>query len=156
MKKYITIVSVAFGVVFVIFGVLFFVLRRSSSPTSPAISVNGSPSTTPSRPLPKAPSLPPPTLRYGGFAFKEVDSDQDTLSDVRENEAGTDPKNPDTDGDGITDGREVFYFQTDPKNPDTDGDGFTDLDEIKNGNDPKSRKPEKLTSPPGSIPVYTK
>jgi hypothetical protein len=30
---------------------------------------------------------------------------------------GTDPKNPDTDGDGVSDGDEVYTFHTDPLTP---------------------------------------
>ena len=41
-----------------------------------------------------------------------------------------DPLNPDTDGDGLTDGDEVNIHLTDPCNPDTDDDGLTDGDEI--------------------------
>ncbi|SFB02808.1 hypothetical protein SAMN04488072_105230, partial [Lentibacillus halodurans] len=36
--------------------------------------------------------------------FADTDSDGDGLTDEEENEAGTDPENPDTDGDGISDG----------------------------------------------------
>ena len=48
---------------------------------------------------------------------------------------GSDPNNPDTDGDTINDGDEVNNG-TDPTNPDTDGDGVNDNDEITNGTDP--------------------
>jgi uncharacterized repeat protein (TIGR02543 family) len=44
--------------------------------------------------------------------------------------AGLDPLNPDTDGDGLTDGDEVNIHNTDPLNTDSDGDGLTDGDEI--------------------------
>ncbi len=43
---------------------------------------------------------------------------------------GTDPLNWDTDGDGLSDGREVAVYGTDPTNPDTDGDGAGDWYEI--------------------------
>lgn len=36
-----------------------------------------------------------------------ADTDEDGLSDIRERELGTDPTNPDTDGDGYNDGEEV-------------------------------------------------
>jgi FG-GAP-like repeat/Bacterial TSP3 repeat len=39
---------------------------------------------------------------------------------------GTDPNDPDSDGDGISDGDEVTLHATDPLDPDTDGDGLTD------------------------------
>ena len=63
------------------------------------------------------------------------DSDQDGLPDETERSAAnpTDPSNPDTDQDGIEDGREdrnangqVDEGETDPNNPDTDGDGIPD------------------------------
>ena len=72
-----------------------------------------------------------------------VDSDMDGLTDQEELELGSDPENPDTDGDGIIDGsdpdlvdedtdrdgltdREEEELGTDPENPDTDGDGIID------------------------------
>lgn len=42
------------------------------------------------------------------------DSDNDGLLDVAEKQLGTDPHNPDTDGDGIKDGDEVNHLGTDP------------------------------------------
>jgi outer membrane protein OmpA-like peptidoglycan-associated protein len=60
-----------------------------------------------------------------------TDSDNDGLTDIEEEQIGTDPLNPDTDGDGIKDGEEVKVYRTDPKNPDTDGDGLNDGVEIK-------------------------
>ncbi len=59
-----------------------------------------------------------------------VDSDKDGLDDVREKQIGTDPHNPDTDGDGLSDGDEVIVYKTNPLNPDTDGDGLSDGDEV--------------------------
>jgi hypothetical protein len=49
------------------------------------------------------------TQRGLGAAFARSDSDGDGLFDSDEtNVYGTDPNNPDTDGDGIDDGQEVF------------------------------------------------
>lgn len=59
-----------------------------------------------------------------------VDSDKDGLDDVREKEIGTDPRNLDTDGDGLSDGDEVIIYKTDPLKADTDGDGLSDGDEV--------------------------
>jgi hypothetical protein len=59
-----------------------------------------------------------------------IDADGDGLSLVDEVASGTDPTNPDTDGDGLKDGAEVNTHQTDPNNPDTDGDGLTDGREV--------------------------
>lgn len=84
-----------------------------------------------------------------------VDSDHDGLEKTKEQEFGTDPTNPDTDGDGLLDGREIKLGRnpltkdfnmgevdkdkdgltdneegllgSDPENADTDGDGFSDF-----------------------------
>lgn len=77
-----------------------------------------------------------------------VDSDKDGLDDVREKQLGTDPNNPDTDGDGLSDGDEVLIWKTNPLNPDTDGDGFKDGDEVKHGYSPLG--PGKLLNAPVS------
>lgn len=45
----------------------------------------------------------------------KVDSDSDGLTDLQETWVGTDPNNADTDGDGRTDGDEVFVYPSDPK-----------------------------------------
>ncbi|MFC1632527.1 hypothetical protein ACFL1U_00075 [Patescibacteria group bacterium] len=42
----------------------------------------------------------------------------------------------DSDGDGVFDDAERDIHKTDPFNPDTDGDGFSDGTEIANGFDP--------------------
>ncbi|WP_411845896.1 LamG-like jellyroll fold domain-containing protein [Roseibacillus persicicus] len=51
----------------------------------------------------------------------------------------TDWCNPDSDGDGLSDGDEVAATNgsvTDPNNPDTDGDGFNDGTEVASATDP--------------------
>ena len=58
------------------------------------------------------------------------DKDMDGLGKCLEKQIGTDPNNPDTDGDGLTDGEEYLTYKTDPLNPDTDADGLTDGDEV--------------------------
>jgi uncharacterized protein (DUF1800 family) len=58
------------------------------------------------------------------------DSDHDGLTNLQEFAAGTDPNNPDTDGDGLTDGYEVNTSHTNPLLADTDGDGLTDGEEV--------------------------
>jgi hypothetical protein len=64
------------------------------------------------------------------------DSDQDGLLDAIETILGTDPNNPDTDGDGLKDGEEINTYGTDPLNPDTDNDGLADREEVNLGTDP--------------------
>jgi outer membrane protein OmpA-like peptidoglycan-associated protein len=59
-----------------------------------------------------------------------ADPDNDGLTNDEEKRLGTDPHNPDTDGDGLTDGEEVNKYKTDPRNADSDGDGLSDGDEI--------------------------
>jgi outer membrane protein OmpA-like peptidoglycan-associated protein len=61
-----------------------------------------------------------------------VDKDNDGLGKCEEEKLGTDPNNPDTDGDGLTDGEEVMKYKTDPLKADTDGDGLGDGEEVMN------------------------
>jgi hypothetical protein len=65
----------------------------------------------------------------------DADDDNDGLSDTDEASIGTDPLNPDTDGDGITDYNETLYdgiagynpdTDTNPLSPNTDGDAYPD------------------------------
>jgi len=63
-------------------------------------------------------------------AEAEGDDDEDGLSNQSEAELGTDPDNPDTDGDGLNDGQEVNQHGTNPKQQDTDGDTLLDGDEV--------------------------
>ena len=60
----------------------------------------------------------------------KLDIDNDGLGKCLEKQIGTDPNNPDTDGDGLNDGEEYLTYKTDPLNPDTDGDGLTDGNEV--------------------------
>jgi len=60
----------------------------------------------------------------------DSDKDKDGLTKREEEEIGTDPNNPDSDGDGLKDGAEFKQYNTDPKNQDSDGDGLNDGDEV--------------------------
>ncbi|MEW6330088.1 MAG: S8 family serine peptidase [Pseudomonadota bacterium] len=66
----------------------------------------------------------------------DSDIDGDGLSNSQESSLGTDPQNPDTDGDGLTDGAEVNTYSTSPVQADTDGDGLTDGAEVSGGTNP--------------------
>jgi hypothetical protein len=76
-----------------------------------------------------------------------IDRDHDGLGDDVETntrvfqsdqDTGSDPDNPDTDGDGLGDWAEVFQHLTDPNDPDSDHDGFLDRFEVSTGFDPNS------------------
>jgi cell wall-associated NlpC family hydrolase len=88
----------------------------------------------PDLPLPTTP-LPGPTgpRDYG----PAIDTDGDGLTDGRELALGTDPTRADTDGDGISDGYELG-LHTNPLKADTDGDGIGDSVELATGTDPTS------------------
>jgi outer membrane protein OmpA-like peptidoglycan-associated protein len=58
------------------------------------------------------------------------DDDEDGLTNAQERRLGTDPNNPDTDGDGLKDGEEVKRYRTNPLKQDTDGDGLADGEEL--------------------------
>ncbi|WP_290518071.1 Ig-like domain-containing protein [Alcanivorax sp.] len=71
------------------------------------------------------------------------DTDGDGLSDLREVLLGTDPNNQDTDGDGLLDGFE-FSNALDPNDPsdaslDSDSDGLNNLQEQTHGTDPNNQ-----------------
>lgn len=58
------------------------------------------------------------------------DRDKDGLTKNEEEKLGTNPKNPDSDGDGIMDGEEVNNYKTNPLEVDSDLDALTDYNEI--------------------------
>jgi len=65
-----------------------------------------------------------------------LDPDADGLSNLGELQAGSDPFDPDTDNDTLSDGDEVHVHGTDPTLVDTDGGGQSDAQEIADGTDP--------------------
>ena len=58
-----------------------------------------------------------------------ADTDDDGLPNLIEKEVGSDPYNPDTDGDNLPDGYEALTLGTDSTKPDTDDNGVLDCDE---------------------------
>jgi outer membrane protein OmpA-like peptidoglycan-associated protein len=58
------------------------------------------------------------------------DNDEDGLTNGQERRLGTNPDNPDTDGDMLKDGEEVNRYRSNPLKTDTDGDGLADGDEV--------------------------
>lgn len=69
-------------------------------------------------------------LTYAGESCGS-DRDNDGLGKCEEEKLGTNPRNPDTDGDGLMDGEEVRVYKTNPLLADTDLDGLSDFDEVK-------------------------
>ena len=71
------------------------------------------------------------------YAFLPApDGDNDGATDDFETANGSDPNDPDTDGDGLIDGDEFFTIFSDPTDADTDDDGVDDGDEVAAGTDP--------------------
>ncbi|MEI6089675.1 MAG: OmpA family protein [bacterium] len=83
-----------------------------------------------------------PNVLFGKFSilFRVAnfakDADGDGLSDADEAKYGTNPNKPDTDNDGLLDGKEVHRYKTDPKIKDTDDGGISDGAEVLHGTDP--------------------
>lgn len=69
------------------------------------------------------------------------DLDRDGILDSEEAELGTSSEQYDTDGDGLTDYDEINVWQSDPTNPDSDGDGFSDGWEVLSGYSPTGTQP---------------
>lgn len=84
-----------------------------------------------------------------------LDSDGDGLADERETrQHRTDPRDPDTDDDGIRDGDEV-ELGYDPLNPDMDADGLPDGREEQNANgmrDAGETDPRDADTDGGGVP----
>lgn len=74
-----------------------------------------------------------------------IDTDRDGLSDAQEETLGTNSLVADTDRDDLADYQEVIIYNSDPLDPDTDGDGYTDGQEVKNNYNPIG--PGNLTPP---------
>ncbi len=112
-------------------GVAYFVIFRPNSGTPPAVSTNAAipvqtgtnaaATTDGGSAVPAVNSPVAPVNACSGDSCKPraVDTDQDGLSDDEEKKYGTNPNNPDTDGDGIPDVDEIKIYHTNPLEPNT-------------------------------------
>jgi len=62
--------------------------------------------------------------------FENDDIDGDLLKNVEEEALNTNPYDPDTDGDGVSDYQELRIHKSDPLRADTDADGLNDYVEV--------------------------
>ncbi len=135
--------------IIVIIGAAFYLSWRiltSKTPVTPAVPEEISQPTPQPEPLETVPEEITPESEPEPVA--DLDSDQDGLTDAREQELGTDLNVSDTDQDGLFDREEVEVYFTDPLNPDTDGDTYTDGGEVESGYNPNG--PGKLLEVPSA------
>ncbi|HEU4886575.1 MAG TPA: Ig-like domain-containing protein [Thermoanaerobaculia bacterium] len=82
-------------------------------------------------------------------ADAQQDPDSDGLTNLQEFQAGTHPRQADTDGDTLSDGEETILgndgYLTNPLLADTDGDGLRDGLEVQTGSDPTNPNSYDLT-----------
>jgi hypothetical protein len=69
----------------------------------------------------------------------QEDFDRDNLTNLQEFSLGTDIRNADTDGDGLSDSSEINTHNTNPLLADTDGDLIPDGIEVQTGTNPLDR-----------------
>ncbi|MFA6888769.1 MAG: thrombospondin type 3 repeat-containing protein, partial [Candidatus Woesearchaeota archaeon] len=81
------------------------------------------------------------------------DSDNDELTNAQESVYGTNPALADTDGDGLTDGKEVLTYLTNPLDSDSDNGGVLDGQEITNGTNPLNSN-DDIPADPNKITGY--
>lgn len=93
--------------------------------------------------------------------WQAQDSDRDGLTNAEELKFNTDPNNPDTDGDGLSDGVEAKELPTNPLEKDSDFDGIPDGVEYQEMLDPNSRDsdgdgiPDSLDQSPNTASTPT-
>lgn len=77
-----------------------------------------------------------------GICGDEADPDRDGLKNLEEFQNQTDPNNPDSDADGLSDGDEFHIFDSNPLLVKTYSSGeYTDLDFVGGGYDIKTNQP---------------
>lgn len=88
------------------------------------------------------------TFSDGEYICTLPDNDNDGLFNIIEEIYGTDPENPDTDGDGLTDYEEVYITGTDPLKYDTDDNGINDADDDSDNDGLSNREEIELGTDP--------
>jgi len=108
-KPLVSPVLVIVGVIFlvVLAGAAYFLLNPSTPPATNVVVNNTPVVNTPPVNTPPANTPPTPVVTV---PQPGKDSDSDGLTDVEEQLYGSDPHNPDTDGDSYLDGNEVFHM----------------------------------------------
>lgn len=91
------------------------------------------------------------TFSEGEYICTLPDDDNDGLFNIIEEIYGTDPKNPDTDGDGLTDYEEVYITGTDPLKYDTDDNGINDADDDSDNDGLSNREEIELGTDPRNV-----
>lgn len=126
--------------------------RSRATPTVPVVVID----------LTIEPTVDPLATVTGTAVLDQNDPDNDGLNNEQEALAQTDPNNPDSDGDGLLDGREVLELGTDPNNDDSDGDRLLDGEEVdRYGTNPRladsdgDGEPDGLEIFQGSNPLET-
>jgi hypothetical protein len=77
-----------------------------------------------------------PTETDEGENNAEEETQAETEQEPEKEQSEEESLATDTDDDGLSDDDEVNIYGTDPNNPDTDGDGYLDGVEVENGYDP--------------------
>ena len=83
-----------------------------------------------------------------GIKDGDEDIDMDGLTNLEEQNFGTNPDDRDTDGDNLFDGKEIT-LGTNPLNPDSDGDGLQDGMEVDTGSNPLLKDSDQDGIPDG-------
>lgn len=151
LKKYKIYLVVGLGVLILGIGAYFLVAKLGSNSYQPEnlLVTQGTDQTLKPQPAAQSSSTLPqvwrdkyfPRCSDSAICGDAADPDHDGMINSQEYKLGTDPNNPDSDQDGLSDGDEVNIFGTDPLNNHTAKDSkYSDADFIKGGFDIATNK----------------